>query len=181
MKWVQVFFVLSIAAGCREDEDISRYRVHKSETSAAKPKTRLVATIFPHGDSTWFFKLVGPAAVVDGQAEEFERFIRSVRFTPNAAAPLEWHVPTSWRKGPEAATRYAAFLLGPKDDTAAMTVIKLGKNAGSLLANVNRWREQIGLLPLAVFELDHVSKPVEVNGVSATWVDMSSAEALTAP
>jgi hypothetical protein len=41
---------------------------------------RLVAVIVPHGDDTWFYKLMGDGAVVDKQKESFVQFVKTVRY-----------------------------------------------------------------------------------------------------
>lgn len=39
----------------------------------------LLGAIVAHGDSSWFFKLTGPAAAVDGLKADYRSFIRSLR------------------------------------------------------------------------------------------------------
>jgi hypothetical protein len=162
----------SLALGCNDNREISSYRAPKPTLPAAQPEVRLLAVIVPRADETWFVKLVGPADTVDRNVKDFEQFVQSLRFTRTAGSPLQWDTPSEWRKGPDAPTRYAAFLMGPEDEQAVLTVVKLGKEAGTLLDNVNRWREQIGLLPLSAFDLDLVTRPTKVNGIAATRVDM---------
>ena len=98
--------------GCQQDE-VRSYRVPKPEA------TRLLAVIIPHGDRTWFFKLMGPASQIDEQKGTFDQFVRSVRFTDRADAPITWTVPkylrvwwlldgTNWTLVPEAASPIAA-------------------------------------------------------------------------
>src|ERR1700739_3174762 len=65
---------LAILAGCKE-ETSERYRVPKP------PQQRLLGAILPHGDRTWFFKLLGPEDAVEKHAKEFKQFVHSVRFT----------------------------------------------------------------------------------------------------
>jgi hypothetical protein len=124
--------------GCQQDE-IRSYRVSKPEG------TRLVAAIIPHGDQTWFFKLVGPVSQIDEQKEAFDQFLRSVRFNDQGERPISWTIPASWRPGPQAEMRYATFYLGPQESPLELTVSKFGGVVGSVLANINRWRGQIGL------------------------------------
>ena len=45
---------------------------------------------------------------------------------------------------------------------------------GGLLANVNRWREQIGLGPVSETELTKVTSALDLNGRKATLVDMAN-------
>lgn len=41
---------------------------------------RLVAVIVPHGDGTWFYKLLGDGSVVAGQKESFLKFVQNVHY-----------------------------------------------------------------------------------------------------
>ncbi len=171
--WCVCLGVGLLISGCRDDNGITRYTAPKSDKAGTKANVRLLAAILPSADATWFLKFTGPAAVVEQHAQELENFVRSVRFTGKDNPPIEWHVPPAWQKGPDSGSRYATFLTF-EDNAAELSITKLGKEAGSLLANVNRWRQQMGLMRLEDFELDAVTKPMTVSGVAATWVDMSA-------
>jgi hypothetical protein len=41
---------------------------------------RLVAAIVPHGDKTWFYKLMGNGEVVEGQKNSFVEFVKTVQY-----------------------------------------------------------------------------------------------------
>ena len=43
-------------------------------------KTRLVGAIVPKGQQTWFYKLMGPAQLVEQQKDAFARFVQSVKY-----------------------------------------------------------------------------------------------------
>jgi hypothetical protein len=43
-------------------------------------KTRLVGAIVPEGQQTWFYKLMGPAQLVEQQKDAFARFVQSVKY-----------------------------------------------------------------------------------------------------
>jgi hypothetical protein len=156
--------------GCQNDE-IRSYRVPKPE---AKPATRLLAVIIPHGDRTWFFKLVGPGPEIDQQKQIFDQFIRSVRFSDQAERPVTWTVPDGWLPGPESNLRYATFYLGPRDHPLELTAFGFGGAAGSVLDNVNRWRKQMGLAEIQESELGQLSKSLQLECGPATLVDMTN-------
>ena len=171
---VLVGLAVPLFSGCQQGEEIRRYQVPKPLTfPEPPPKVRLLAAIVPHGERTWFFKLTGPTAAVDKQAEAFDRFVQSIRFTDKTESPVEWVVPDGWRKEPNRQGREATFRMGPKDDPAELTVVALGAQAGSLLANVNRWRGQIGLKAMDEGSLEKVTQPLDINGVKATRVNLS--------
>lgn len=43
-------------------------------------KTRLIGAIVPKGQQTWFYKLMGPAALIEQQKEAFTKFVQSVKY-----------------------------------------------------------------------------------------------------
>lgn len=153
--------------GCQEEE-IRSYRVPKPEA------TRLLAAIIPHGDGTWFFKLVGPEPQIAEHQEAFDQFLHSIRFTDQAERPITWTVPQGWRPGPEAKPRYATFFLGSQEHPLELTIFNFSGAAGSVLGNVNRWRGQIGLREISGNELGQISKNLRLDCGPATLVDMTN-------
>lgn len=167
-------------AGCQNDE-IRHYQVPRVENLEAEPATsgksvRLLGAILPHGEKTWFFKLMGDADAVKEHKEEFEKFVQSVQFTSQPEPPLEWKVPEGWRREAGSDMRYATFRLGPKDASLELTVIPLGKEAASVLANVNRWRDQVSLKPISETELNKIVMPFKADGTEGTLVDLTGSE-----
>src|SRR5439155_12950822 len=144
--------VLSLATilGCQKDE-ISHYQVPRLEIppqekqAGALVPLRIITAIFPQKDRTWFFKLTGPPVEVEKHKGEFEHFIQSVRFTKKGDPPVTWTVPEGWRREAGAALRFASFRFGRVEHPLELTVTPLGREAGSLLDNVNRWRGQLSL------------------------------------
>jgi hypothetical protein len=165
---------LAMLAGCREQEAIRHYQAAKPDTSqdAKANKVRLLAAIVPQPDRTWFFKLTGPIPEVQEHEAEFRQFMDSVRFTKNPEQPVTWTMPQGWRHEPGKGFRYATFLIGPKEQAMELSVTSFEGQAGSVPANINRWRGQIGLKPIGEVALAKVTKPLKVDGVSATLVDM---------
>jgi hypothetical protein len=43
-------------------------------------KTRLVGAIVPKGEQTWFYKLMGPASLVEQQKDAFTKFVQGVKY-----------------------------------------------------------------------------------------------------
>jgi hypothetical protein len=170
-------------AGCQPADEIRRYQVPHADDRQDHVPPRMLAAILPHANQMWFFKLLGPAPAVGEHREAFERFVRSVRFTDKAEKPLSWTVPDDWREtnkdikaaGIAGLKRYATFLLGRGDNPLELTVLPLpGKDdAASLLANVNRWRGQVGLEPVTEAELPRVTTQLKVGDAVATLVDVT--------
>lgn len=163
--------LLLVLTGC-ESEQVQSYRVPKEQQPAlptATPTTRLLGAIYPRGDSSWFLKLTGPLEAVGKVEKEFETLARSVRFADAEAKPT-WELPQGWRQLPGDAFRFATIKTGPDDSALDITVSTAG---GSLIANVDRWRGQLGLRPLGNEELlNTVSREIDANGVKAILVDM---------
>ncbi|HVP67107.1 MAG TPA: hypothetical protein VMT17_07570 [Anaeromyxobacteraceae bacterium] len=63
---------------------------------------------------------------------------------PSGSAALRWTLPKGWRESGASAMRYAT-LQPPVAGKLDVSVVVLPGPAGGELANVNRWRGQIGL------------------------------------
>src|SRR5262249_34146214 len=136
-------FAIILFSGCQSDE-IQTYTVPRTE--AAQREQRMLAAIVPHGDKTWYFKLVGSPDDVAAHQEEFRRFVESSRFSDSPDQPLTWEkIPEKWRRGVKSDLRYATFRLDPAQSKTELTVTPLGRDSGSVLDNINRWRGQLGL------------------------------------
>lgn len=78
-----------------------------------------------------------------------------------AVAHPTWTVPAGWQKvAGEKPMRVATFTC-PEGEIA---VSQFGGNAGGLLANVNRWRGQVGLEPVTAEQLPGVVQQFEIPG-----------------
>jgi hypothetical protein len=78
----------------------------------------------------------------------------------STAALPEWTVPAGWRLKDEThALRAATFISGQGDEAFEIIVSQFPGDTGGLLANVNRWRQQIGLGPISAGDLDSQVEP----------------------
>lgn len=64
-----------------------------------------------------------------------------------ATGDLQWTAQEGWAQQGPKPMRLVTFLAGPKQETECYVTL-LGPNAGTLPANVNRWRAQVGQGPL---------------------------------
>jgi hypothetical protein len=137
------------------------------------PPARMLAAIVPHDGRTWFFTLKAPEPVAAAQKSNFETFLHSVQF-PTSAAPsadaapnvpgpglgsaapsgqtyklVKWKTPEGWVEQPGAnAMRVTSFRVGTGTETAEVIVSRINEAGfGSMDANINRWRGQVGLEP----------------------------------
>ncbi len=179
LEWIKVALialVILINGGCKREE-ITSYEVKRIEptekTSGSNEPVRLLAAIFSKGDSTWFFKLVGPVAKLSNKTEDFEKFVRSVKIKADGSTPpIEWNAPSNWKAGITNELRYATFLIDPEENPKLeLAVTKLGKDSGTILANINRWREQIGLGAVTEADLASVIKKEDIDGVNVVLAD----------
>lgn len=98
----------------------------------------------------------------------------------SASHDLKWKLPEGWVSRPASAMRVASFAAaGPNGFDADISVVSLGGNAGGDLANVNRWRSQIGLAPLNDdAQLDRSSTKIRPGGRPMRLIDFVSADAV---
>ena len=141
----------------------------------AGEKLRTIAAVIPRGERVWFFKLTGNTSTVGSQAQNFDAFIKSIRFGAGAgagaggsapalnggrpasagsnAAPAQvsgepkWDVPQGWLKQPDKPMRFATFRTSP-DASAPEVVISSFGAFGTMRDNINRWRGMVGLEPV---------------------------------
>ena len=167
--------------GCQEEEKIVHYTVPRVEgfpaaqreggpkqKGAIQGKVRFLGAIVPDKDQSWFFKLVGPEAAVTPVVEPFESFMKTVRLT-GKEPPIAWDLPKEWQQEPGNQFRFATLTMKSEGETLELAVSKFG---GTLLENVNRWREQVGLPKIVQNQLADETKTLDVNGVKITLVNM---------
>jgi hypothetical protein len=95
---------------------------------------------------------------------------------PAAPPRLSWTKPEGWNEVPPGQMRAASFNVKADDGKQAdVSVIPLPGAAGGDLANVNRWRGQVGLAPLSAEELATTAEAVEIAGQPAQLYDVAGA------
>jgi hypothetical protein len=169
--------------------------------ASGNPPTRLLAAIVPHQDSTWFFTLKAPEPLAAAQKANFETFIHSIQFPtgPTAsAAPSEeaapsdhglgpmdqrfklakWTTPAGWTEQPGSnAMRVTSFHLGSGAQQAEVIVSRIPQEGiGSFTDNINRWRGQVGLGPVAS-EKNAGFHPTSIGGQPGLLLDLTGPNA----
>jgi hypothetical protein len=165
--------------GCQQDA-IETHRVaHEEPPPPPEAKLRLLGAMIPHGEDVWFFKLLGAPDALDNYKPAFDAFVRSVRF-PDKGEPIAWKLPDGWKQLPgghkelpAGGERYATLRLGAEAplDLPVDKFARVGA-MGSELANIDRWRSQLGLPPIKEAQLDELVQRVDIGGATATLVDM---------
>ncbi|HXA09128.1 MAG TPA: hypothetical protein VNW28_04055 [Chthoniobacterales bacterium] len=95
----------------------------------------------------------------------------------NNAAPADvhWTAPSGWEEQPASGFRKGSFLVrGADGKTADVSVVSFPEAAGGLLANVNRWRDQLKLAPIS--NEAEAGSPMSVGGHDMFFVDLVSAQ-----
>ncbi len=79
---------------------------------------------------------------------------------PAPEAPIAWWVPQNWERVPgEKPMRVATFRRGVANEE--IVVSQFPGDVGGVLANVNRWRQQVGLPPITEAELPTQIRPFD--------------------
>ena len=88
-----------------------------------------------------------------------------------------WQVPSGWKAAGPKPMRLASFDIPDAAGNGDISISKLAGDGGGLLANVNRWRGQVGLAPLEASALSANSKAVATaGGDNGTWVELVGSE-----
>ena len=167
---------------------------------------RILGVIQQRNGTTWFFKMIGDAGLVEQQKPEFTTFLKSLTFTAaappaglppghpsigsgDANAPMmpagsagagkpAWTVPAGWQEVPPTQFLLAKYSIADASGAKAeVNVAELDGNGGGVLPNVNRWRGQIGLDLVDETGLAKGTTPLDVSGGQATLVDLTGTDA----
>ena len=159
---------------------------------------RLIGAIAELGDGAWFFKMRGNAALTESEKANFIQWIQTVKSAdpgtapaaPAGAAPapapapaaaaaagdgsLTWTVPDGWVLGPVAPGRYATFMVaGAEGAKAELAISHFPGDVGGDLANVNRWRDQIGMEPIDAAALAPLVSKLTAGAKTLSVVDLT--------
>ncbi len=136
-----------------------------------EPKGRLLGAIIqvPNTEVSWFVKFSGSIATVSEHEKAFDDFLASIRVTDDPRKPPTYTAPAGWTESPTRAMRVATFAPpgGKGPDLYLSTPF-----GGSLLENVNRWRDEVGARRVTEEELPTVTKEVLLDKVKAYKVDI---------
>ena len=130
--------------GCDREDGIRQYAVPHEAARQLGPSAS-VGT--PSADAAWFFKLTGPADAVVEQLGKFTGILRSLRFDPDGCQFSISRKAGQSLAGPS--PRYLTLTVPDTDPPMELTVSSLPQHSTDyeefLRANVNRWRNQLGL------------------------------------
>jgi hypothetical protein len=87
--------------------------------------------------------------------------MNSVPVPTDTSASLVWQAPADWQKKPGSAMRKGSYGIGD----AEVAITAFPGDVGGVLANVNRWRGQVGLDPLDEPGLAQATQSLDSNGL----------------
>ncbi len=186
--WTSLFVLLAFA-GCQHEDRIVTYTIPTTIPAQMRAgNERMLAAMVPSGDQIWFFKVTGPEAVIGQMDKVFKKFVAEIEFAEGN--PKLDALPEGWQRAGEKAMRFASIDISTPEKQLDLSISSLPKNGDwddQVLANVNRWRGQLGLEPST--EKWAEGKPFDVpsSDGESVWVDFvgeggaSSSMAATPP
>ena len=147
---------------------------------------RIVTAMVHRAEASWFYKMAGDAALVGEQKAAFIEFLKSIRVKEGAAAPSmttapeaaskpNWNVPSQWKELPAGQMQVAKFAVPARSGaTGEVFVSVFPSDTGGLLANVNRWRREIGLENTDDSEVAKVVSALDPSRPEAKLIDMTN-------
>ena len=142
-----------LIAGCG-DEKVETYRIPKEKDP------ELPAAAAP--DSA------GPGSPAAGAS------MADTAVPTASGSDLTWSAPDGWSAKAASAMRKGSYTVPGGGGEADLSITAFPGDVGGELANVNRWRGQVGLGPLAPQDLDASVSRVQSNGLTLTLVELQA-------
>lgn len=93
---------------------------------------------------------------------------------PEQPLPFEYETPEQWKKAPNGIMAKLTFVVQTGPQTKVE--ITVTPSGGELLANINRWRGQVGLPPVTAEEASKIVKPLQADGVNQQYLKLVGAK-----
>jgi hypothetical protein len=161
-------------------------------------KARIVTAMFNYSGQSWFFKLQGSPEAVEPQVAAFKQFLSSIKFETASASPAPAPVPPvpepakaesptpapvaatslpeGWTALAPGAMQVGKYSVPEKDGAKAeVTVSVFPNDTGGNLANINRWRGQVGLSDTDEAGLKEITSPLDPSLPGAVLADLKGA------
>ncbi len=170
--WTSLFVLLAFA-GCQNEDRVVTYTIPTTMPAQMRAgNERMLAAMVPNGDQIWFFKVTGPEAAIGRIEQVFKQFVAGIEF--EEGNPKLDVFPEGWQRAGEKTMRFASIDIATPEKQLDLSISSLPKNADwdeQVLANVNRWRGQLGLAPST--EKWAEGQPFEVpsSDGESVWVD----------
>ncbi|MDB6122022.1 MAG: hypothetical protein JWQ71_1015 [Pedosphaera sp.] len=151
-----------------------------------KEPFQVIMAVVHHPEGSWFYRLSGNPTLVEIQRPAFLEFLKSIQIKEAPQAPVEeshagagkfnWTVPATWKTSTLGNMQIARFSMPEKDGKADVFVSVFDSETGGTLANVNRWRGQIGLSPVTEADLASLVTSMDSTNPDAILVDMTKGD-----
>ena len=163
MKGRVVLISLAVAAlaGCDNKSEIKVYRVSKAPLEEAGPDHQ---TAMPAN---------APSPSMPGGMGA------GVATRTSSASKIKWTKPETWAEVPPSAMRYASFAAGANENKVDVSIVTFSGEGGGDADNVNRWRQQIGLPPMAPADVATQIESLKSDGTAFSMVDIAGPNART--
>ncbi|MGA2556625.1 MAG: hypothetical protein ABSG04_10185 [Verrucomicrobiota bacterium] len=146
---ISACLIIGLLAGCRRDDQIQTYTAPKESQPPPPPSQNQPAP---------GMSMMG----ADASA------------VPVNSTPIHWTTPAGWKEMPPTSIRLGNFVVpGPGDKKAEVTILSFPGDVGGALANVNRWRREVGLADIAENEI--VSEKAVVDSNEGKLYEMAGA------
>ncbi len=147
---------LLLITGCR-DREIASYRAPKEAPPVAPPGPGSLPADHPP---------IAGGGTVPGQTAMAGTTVPTAE-----GAGLTWTAPAAFEAKPLSAMRKGSYRVKAAGGEADLSITAFPGATGGLEANLNRWRGQVGLAPLAPAEVAAEARSIEANGLTFTVVD----------
>jgi hypothetical protein len=142
---------LLLLSACR-DPKVASYRVPKEKDTVMPPA----------------------AAAATAPANAPRATMANTAVTTADGPGLAWTAPAHWAAKPASAMRKGSYAItGEAGATADLSITAFPGDVGGDLANVNRWRGQVQLPPLAAADLATATTHLDYNNLHLTFVDLT--------
>jgi hypothetical protein len=92
----------------------------------------------------------------------------------DASSELKFEKPTSWQPGPPSTFVKSSFQITAGAQSAKVSISEFATRSAPViadpLANINRWRGEVGLPPIQQADLEKSTEPIEVGGHKGSYV-----------
>jgi len=158
-----VVLVSLLWSGCGQPE-VAAYRVPK-EADPTPTTAPALSSVPPAAD---------PAPVTPG-APAAQTAMSNTPVPTASGAELTWTAPSEWKAKAATAMRKGTYTIsGDAGASAELAITAFPGDVGGTVANVNRWRGQLGLSPLPDADVSTGLTQVEAHGLTATVVDFAN-------
>jgi hypothetical protein len=164
--------ILPIA--CNKPDRIESYDIPKiapppKEITDSIVEYRLWGVIVPAGDTnSWFFKIHTKAKTLEANEALLKKFVESISFPNGLKEKPVWVLPEGWKESRDNSMRIATLTFSSQDKTGETAELSVMSAQGSVIDNVNRWRNQAGSKPITEDKIDKL----KVAGFDAYIVDV---------